>query len=320
MKVGIVGAGLVGSSAAFAMVLRGAASEIVVIDRNSALADAQARDILHATPFAAPARVWAGDYPDLAGAGVVVLAAGVSQQPGESRLELLERNAAVFAQVVPAVVAAAPAAILLVATNPVDVICDIATRLSGLPSGRVIGSGTILDTARFRALLAEHFSVSPKSVHAWVLGEHGDSEVPCWSSATVGAIGITALGQRSGRPLDDAARRAIDQAVRCAAYRIIAGKGASWFGIGAAIARIVQAVAADERVVLTVSCRGDVAAGGLDGGPVTLSLPRVIGAAGADAPLWPDLDAAERQALGASAAVLRQAAAGVRLPMADMPK
>ncbi|MEW5728015.1 MAG: L-lactate dehydrogenase [Pseudomonadota bacterium] len=310
MKVGIVGAGMVGASAGFAMVLRGAASEVVLVDRNAALAEAQAQDILHATPFAYPVRVTAGDYADLAGAGVVVLAAGVGQRPGETRLELLGRNAAVFADVVPRILEAAPDTILLIATNPVDVMTDVATRLSGLPPERVIGSGTVLDTARFRALLADFLDVSPKSVHAWVLGEHGDSEVLCWSTAAVGAIPVDDLAHQRGTPLGDEQRAAIDQGVRGAAYRIIAGKGATWFGIGGGIARIVAAIADDERAVLTVSARTPEVEGIKD---VTLSLPRVVGAHGAGTALWPDLDSRERGALRRSAEILRQAAEGLAL-------
>src|SRR5689334_6109072 len=177
---------MVGATAAHALVLRGSCDEIVLVDRNRELAAAQAEDLLHATPFAHPLRVRAGEYADLAGAGVVVLAAGVAQRPGETRLELLGRNADVFAAIVAPVLEHCPDAVLLVATNPVDVMTDVAARLSGLPVGRVIGSGTVLDTARFRALIGAHLGVSPKSVHANVLGEHGDSEVPCWSSAAVG--------------------------------------------------------------------------------------------------------------------------------------
>lgn len=308
MKVTVVGAGMVGASAAFAMVLRGAASEVVLIDRNRALAEAQAQDILHATPFAYPARVVAGDWADIAGSGVVVLAAGVSQKPGETRLELLGRNRAILADIVPRVLEAAPDAVLLVASNPVDVMTAVTTELSGLPAGRVIGSGTILDTARFRALLGDFLGISPKSVHAWVLGEHGDSEVLCWSGAAVGAITVADLAEQHGRPLTAADRETIDQGVRGAAYKIIGGKGATWFGIGGGIARLVQAIAADERAVLTVSTLVPEVEGVRD---VALSLPRVIGAHGAGDALWPALDQDERAALRHSAEVLKAAAAGL---------
>lgn len=310
MKVTVIGAGMVGASAAFAMVMRGAASEVVLVDRNRALAEAQAQDILHATPFAYPARVVAGDYPDMAGSGVVVLSAGVGQKPGETRLELLERNAAVFAQIVPEVLRHAPDAVIVVATNPVDIMTEVATRLSGLGSSRVLGSGTILDTARYRALLADFLGISPKSVHAWVLGEHGDSEVLCWSSAAVGAIPVDALARQHGRPLTETDRQSIDQGVRGAAYKIIAGKGATWFGIGAGIARIVQAIAADERAVLTVSTLTPEVEGVRD---IALSLPRVVGSGGAGEALWPDLDHDERAALKRSAETLKAASAGLKV-------
>lgn len=308
MKVTVVGAGMVGASAAFAMVMRGAASEVVLVDRNRALAEAQAQDILHATPFAFPTRVTAGDWADVAGSGVVVLSAGVGQKPGETRLELLGRNRAVFADIVPRVLEVAPDAVLLVASNPVDVMTAITTELAGLPPARVIGSGTVLDTARFRALLGEFLGISPKSVHAWVLGEHGDSEVLCWSSASVGAISVEALALQHGRPLTADDREAIDKGVRGAAYKIIAGKGATWFGIGGGIARIIQAIAGDERAVLTVSTLIPEVEGVTN---VALSLPRVIGAKGAGDALWPELDATERTALRHSAEVLKAAAAGL---------
>ena len=305
MKVGIVGAGMVGSAAGYALALTGHASHVVLVDRNAALAQAQAEDIAHAVPFASACVVEAGDYPALAGAGVVILAAGVAQKPGETRLELLGRNAEVFAEVVAEVRRAAPEAILLIASNPVDVMTQAATRMSGLPPGRVIGSGTILDTARFRSLLARHLGVAPQSVHALVLGEHGDSEVLAWSTARAGSVPIGAFADQMGRPLDAAARAAIDEGVRRAAYRIIAGKGATWYGIGAGLARIVRAIAADQRDVLTVSMLTPEVMGVQD---VALSLPRVIGAAGVLADLHPELTAEESEGLAASARLLKDSA------------
>ena len=181
MKVGIIGAGMVGSAAGYAIALKGTASQIVFVDQNAALAQAQAEDIAHAVPFASSSHVTSGGYPALAGAEIVILAAGVGQKPGESRLDLLTRNAAVFRDVIDQVLSAAPDAIFLIATNPVDVMTYIATQLSGLPPARVIGSGTILDTARFRHLTGQHLGIAPQSVHAYVLGEHGDSEYPLWA-------------------------------------------------------------------------------------------------------------------------------------------
>jgi L-lactate dehydrogenase len=310
MKVGIVGAGMVGSAAAFALALSGGASEVVLVDRNEARALAEAEDVSHAIPFARPVLVRAGGYADLKGAGLVILAAGVSQQPGESRLALLERNAEVFREVVGEVTRAAPDALLLVATNPVDIMTDVATRLSGLPPPRVIGSGTILDTARFRALLGRHLGVSPHSVHAYVLGEHGDSEVLGWSEARAGSVPIRDFAAQVGAPITEAVRERIDDGVRRAAYRIIEGKGGTWHGIGAGLARIVRAVAGDEQAVLSVSMLTPEVEGVRD---VALSLPRVVGRDGIAADLTPDLDGPERAALRASAEILKSTAGALPL-------
>lgn len=305
MKVGIVGAGMVGSAAGYALTLRGAASDVVLVDKAEKVALAQAQDILHATPFAHSSRVRAGGYGDLAGAEVVILTAGVSQKPGETRLELLERNTAVFAEIIPRILDAAPDTILLVATNPVDVMTEVAQRLSGLPAGRCFGSGTILDTARFRALLGAHLGIASTSVHAYVLGEHGDSEVLCWSAAAAGSVDLLPLAAQLGRPLDDEARARIDHAVRHAAYTIIDGKGATWYGIGAGLCRIVEAIAADEGAILTVSQVEESVEGV---GPVALSLPRIVARAGIVDTIMPHLSKDEHQALRASAETLIRAA------------
>jgi L-lactate dehydrogenase len=310
MKVGIVGTGMVGASAGFALALSGGASEVVLVDMNAARAQAEAEDIAHAVPFGRALMVRAGGYADLQGAGLVILAAGVSQKPGETRIALLARNAEVFRAVVAEVMAAAPDAILLVATNPVDIMTDIATRLSGLPPGRVIGSGTILDTARFRSLLGAHLGIAPQSVHAYVLGEHGDSEVLAWSSARAGSLPLSSFAAQVSAAITDDVRARIDDGVRRAAYRIIAGKGATWHGIGAGLARIVRAVAGDEQAVLSVSIRRDQVLGI---GPVALSLPRVVGRGGVTADLMPDLDGPETEALAASARLLADTAAAVTL-------
>jgi len=305
VKVGIVGCGLVGSTAAYAMALEGAARELVLIDLNRAVARAHAEDILHATPFATPVRIAAGDYPDLRGAEAVVLACGVAQRPGETRLELLERNADVFRKVLAHVLENAPGVLLIVASNPVDVMTLISTRISGLPPGRVIGSGTILDTARFRALLGEHLGVAPQSVHAYVLGEHGDSEILVWSSARVGGVPVGDFAEQVGRPLTEEAKTRIEESVRHAAYRIIEGKGATHYGIGAGLARIVRAVRDNERTVLTLSSLS-MGVEGLD--EVCLSLPRLLGAWGIAEELRPALSGEEHEALRESARILREAA------------
>lgn len=309
-RIGIVGVGMVGSAAGYALALMGVAGEIVLVDRSEALARAQAEDIAHAVPFASATRVVAGDYAALQGADLVILAAGVSQKPGETRLALLSRNAEVFAEVIGAVRRVAPEAILLIATNPVDIMTDIATRLSGLPPARVIGSGTILDTARFRSLLGQHLHLSPQSIHAYVLGEHGDSEVLAWSSAQAGAVPIRAAAAQMGAAVTDEVVARIDEGVRRAAYRIIEGKGATWYGIGAGLARIARAILRDEQAVLSVSILTPEVVG-VTG--ATLSLPRAVGRAGVTADLLPDLDEAEAEALSRSARMLADLAGEVKL-------
>ncbi|ALG89825.1 MULTISPECIES: L-lactate dehydrogenase [Actibacterium] len=310
MKVGIVGAGMVGSAAGYALALTGTVSRVVLVDLDAALARAQAEDIAHAVPFASSTVIEHGDYPALAGASVVILAAGVGQKPGETRLALLARNAAVFREVTARVLEHAPDAILLVASNPVDVMTQITTRLTGLPPERVIGSGTILDTARFRSLLGRHLGISPRSVHAYVLGEHGDSEVLAWSSARAGSAPLASFAAQVGAPITGHVRDAIDDGVRNAAYTIIAGKGATWYGIGAGLSRIVRAIAQDQNAVLSVSIATQDVLGVHD---VALSLPRIVGAAGVTAHLMPDLADDEAAALMKSAQLLKDTADAVCL-------
>jgi len=311
MKIGVVGAGLVGATAAYAMLMRGVGRQIVLVDRNDARARAEADDLLHAVPFAHPLEVQAGGYPDLAGARVVILTAGVGQRPGETRLELLARNAAVFREVVPAVLEHAPQAVLVVATNPVDVMTHLAARFAsarGLAQGRVLGSGTTLDTARFRALLGRRLGVDAAHVHAHVLGEHGDSEVLAWSAVSVGGLPLADMAERHGVPFDLRVRGQIDAAVRGAAYTIITGKGATYYGVGSALARIVDAVLRDERSVLTVCAPEAEVAGVRD---VTVSLPRLVGGSGVIETLPIVLAPDEQRALGESAAIVRAAIEGL---------
>ncbi len=302
MKVGIVGCGFVGSSGAFAIALEGKANELIMVDLNADLANAHAEDILHATPFSEPIRVAGGDYTSLKNAELVVLACGVAQKPGETRLQLLQRNVKVFRDVVPRVLEYSPETILLIVSNPVDIMTQVVSHISGLPAQRVIGSGTILDTARFRTLLAEHLGVSPHSVHAYVLGEHGDSEVLAWSSGKVGGVPVEKFAAQIDRPITQEIKSRIDDGVRNAAYRIIEGKGATYYGIGAGIARIARAIEDDEGAVMTLS--------NVDGfGGVSLSLPRVLKANGIETTIQPVLSNEETEALEKSAEILKKAAA-----------
>jgi L-lactate dehydrogenase len=307
MKVGIVGSGFVGATAAYAMVMRGVGREIVLVDRNVRRAQAEADDILHAVPFAHSLEIHAGGYADLVGSDVVVLTAGVNQKPGETRLQLLARNADVFREVVPAVLTHAPGAVLVVASNPVDVMTHFTARFAaehGVPRARVIGSGTTLDTARFRALLGRRLGVDSPHVHAYVLGEHGDSEVLTWSMVTIGGLPLEEFGRQRGVPIDDGFRKVIDQEVRRAAYSIIAGKGATYYGVGSALAHIVDVVLADKRAILTV-CSPIPSVCGVE--DVTVSLPHLIGGAGVIATLPLRMPEAEENALRDSANVVRGA-------------
>ena len=305
MKIGVVGAGAVGATAAYALVMRGVGSEIVLVDKAETRAQAEAADILHAVPFAHPLQVRAGDYRDLEGARVVIVAAGVGQKPGETRLQLLERNAAVFRAVIPEVFRNAPGCTLVVATNPVDVMTHLAARYAAefdVPSHRVLGSGTTLDTARFRSLIGQHLGVDSTHVHGYVLGEHGDSEVLAWSTTTVGTVPLDKFCEMRGFSLDDEKRAKVDEAVRRAAYHIIDGKGATFYGVGSALARIVSNILWDRRAIMTVCTPRPDVAGVKD---TTVSLPSLVGGEGiGDAfpqPLSPD----EEEALHASAALIR---------------
>lgn len=307
MKTGVVGAGMVGATATYALVMRGVGREVVLVDKFAKRAVAEADDILHAVPFAHPLQITAGDYSALVGCRAVVVAAGVAQRPGETRLELLGRNAAVFHEVIPSILHYAPDAVLIIATNPVDIMTHVAARYAaemGVGPGRVFGSGTTLDTARFRALLGQRLGVDPQYAHAYVVGEHGDSEVLAWSSVRVGGMPLDDFCALQGIELDQAIRDDIDNRVRRAAYRIIEGKGATYYGIGSALARIVEVVLGDERAVLTVCAPLAQATGVND---VTLALPRLVGGGGVIATLPLPLSQQEEAALHRSAAIIRSA-------------
>ncbi|MCB9459603.1 MAG: L-lactate dehydrogenase [Anaerolineaceae bacterium] len=306
MKIGIVGSGLVGATAAYAMVMGGVGRKIVLVDLNRERSQAEADDLYHAVPFASPLEIVAGEYADLEGCKVVIIAAGVGQKPGETRLQLLGRNAAVFKQVVPAVVNAAPDAILVVATNPVDVMTHLTARYAaelGVSSQRVLGSGTTLDTARFRALLARHVGVDSRHVHAYVIGEHGDSEVLVWSQAAVGGVPLLQFCEDRGIPWNDVIKQGIEDGVRNAAYHIINGKGATYYGIGSALARITDIILHDQRSILTI-CNPESNIAGIE--DVTVAMPHLLGGEGIIGEHHPlNLTDDEQQALHNSAALIK---------------
>ncbi len=316
MKVGVVGSGRVGSTAAYALIMRGVGSEIAMVDMDQKRAHAEAEDLLHAVPFANPMRVISGGYEALDGARAVIVAAGVARSPGESRLQLLTRNAAVFQDVIPKILANAPDAILVIATNPVDIMTHLAARYAvqaGVPATHVVGSGTTLDTARYRAILARYVGVDSRHVHGYVVGEHGDSEVLTWSRTTIGGTPLEEFCALRGVRMDDQVRAEIDEQVRYAGRDIIAGKGATFYGIGSALTAIVNTIVNDRRTVMTVC----MPVADVEGVPdVTVSLPHLVSGEGIIATFPLSLSPDEDARLRASAQVVRDTIASLDEAMA----
>jgi len=307
-KIGIVGAGAVGSACAFALVTSGLAGELVLVDKNRDRAAGEAMDLAHGAPFVRPVRVYDGDWDDLRDSAAVVFTAGAGQKPGETRLDLINRNLAVLRSALPQVLRAAPEALLLMVTNPVDVLTYAARKMSGLGPERVIGSGTVLDSARFRHALSRRCRVEARNIHAYVLGEHGDSEVFPWSIANIAGAGLDEFLTLAGLPPLD--RRAIETEVRSAAYAIIAKKGATNYAVSLAVRRIIQAVLGDEKSIHTVSglLQGEY---GLEG--VCMSLPCILDRGGRRKVLPLNLAREEEKALVDSAAVLKSVIASCGL-------
>jgi L-lactate dehydrogenase len=305
--IGIFGTGNVGVAAAYAIFMRGLASEIILIDKNVKRAEGEAMDLMHGQTFFETMTVRAGDYRDLSSAQLVVITAGVAQKPGETRLDLLNRNAEVFREIVGELDQHTPRSVLVIASNPVDILTYVTQKLSRRDPSRVIGTGTLLDTGRFRALLGRHYGVDPRSVHAHILGEHGDTEVPAWSTANIGGVRLvdnTVLG----KPFQADEMNLLFEQVRDAAYEIIDRKGYTNTAIGVAIVRLVEAVLDDQKSVLPVSrmLNGEY---GLE--DVCLSIPSVIGINGLEDAILPALNDAELDALRHSAQTLSTSIDGI---------
>lgn len=308
-RIAIVGLGNVGASFAFALLLRGLVSEMVLIDANKAKAEGEAMDLNHAMPFTHATKIWAGDYADCAGAAVTVITAGAAQKPGETRLELVNKNARIFASIIPEVVKHNPDGILLIATNPVDVLTYFAWKLSGLPAARVIGSGTTLDTARFRYLLSQHFAVDARSVHGFIIGEHGDSEVPVWSLTNIAGMRLPEYASRNQVTCSLADRERIFLQTRNAAYEIIERKGATFYAIAVGLTRITEAILRDQNTVLSISSLVNGQYGIRD---VYLSLPTVLHRGGVERVIQLDLSEEEQSKLQASAVVLHETISSIQ--------
>ena len=309
-RIAVIGAGNVGATFAYALVTSGLAAEIVLIDANHARAEGEAMDINHAVPMHRNCRVWAGDYPDCAAADVIVVTAGSAQKPGETRLDLTQRNAEIFKQIIPKIARYNPEGTIVIASNPVDVLTYAAIQLSGMPAHHIIGSGTILDTARVRYLLSQHFGVDPRSVHAYIIGEHGDSEVPVWSLANIAGMRLTDFCAANQMGCDGEILNIIIEQTRQAAYEIIQRKGATFYAIASGLLRLVEAILRDQSTVLTVSSLIQNQYG-ISG--VCLSLPTIVDRGGIEKVISLNLNAEELAGLQRSAEILHQTIRQLRL-------
>ncbi|MCI8468220.1 MAG: L-lactate dehydrogenase [Eggerthellaceae bacterium] len=302
-KVAVIGCGFVGAASAFALLESGLFSEMVLIDVDAERAEGEALDISHGMAFASPMNIYAGDYDDIADAGVIVITAGVGQRPGESRIDLVHRNVDIFRGILGEIRARDCGGILVVVSNPVDVLTYATIKLSGLPEHRVIGSGTVLDTARLKQIIGERLQVDPRNVHARILGEHGDSELIAWSSAHVAGIPLEDFFYMRAEGSYDEFRSEMSDLVRNAAYEIIRRKKATYYGIALSVKRICEAIVRDEKSVLSVS---NVLHGEFGIQDVALSTPCIVGKAGIEGRLPPALNYAEQQSLKESARLLRE--------------
>jgi L-lactate dehydrogenase len=301
-KVGVVGMGLVGSSFVYALIIREIATEIVLVDVNSEKAVGEMMDFNHGLSFSKPVKITAGSYADLSGAQVVVITAGAAQKPGETRLDLLAKNMRIFDAIVPEVVKHNPGGIILIATNPVDILTYTSLKGSGLPPGRVIGSGTILDTSRFRFLLGQHYGVDARSVHAYIVGEHGDSEIPLWSLANIGGVRLQEFAPLRSKKYDQQEMDRLFVSVRDAAYEIIKRKGATYYAIGLGLVSIVETILGDYRSVLSIST---LMTGQYGVSDMCMSLPCVVGANGVEEVLALNLSPEEEEGFRRSAEKLK---------------
>ncbi len=307
-KVGLIGTGMVGASFAYSLMQRGAANELVLIDADAARAEGEMMDLNHGLPFVRPMRIIAGDYADLADAEVIVICAGVGQRPGQTRLELLRTNAGIFHNIVPKINAVNQDAIIVVATNPVDILTQIAAQMVGVERCRVMGSGTALDTARLRYMLGVHYGVDSRSVHAYVVGEHGDSELALWSLANIAGVRLADFVGANGQGYDQAALDRIFDQTRNAAYEIIQRKKATYYAIGLGLLSIVEAVLRDQHTVMTVSSPLSGQYGVSD---IAISMPAIVGRSGVEEVLNLPLSASELAAFQCSAQTLKDRLAEV---------
>lgn len=309
-KAAMIGCGFVGSASVFALMQSGLFSEIVLIDADREKAEGEALDIAHGIPFARQMKIYAGNYDDIMDAGIIIVTAGANQKPDETRLDLVHKNVAIFKNIIPEISKRDYQGILLIVANPVDILTYTALKLSGFPENRVIGSGTVLDTARLKYKLGEHLEVDSRSVHAFIIGEHGDSEIAAWSSANVSGIPLNRFCEMRGHYNHEAAMQDIAEEVKNSAYEIIAKKRATYYGIAMSVKRICEAIIRDEKSILPVSGMIHDEYGIND---VVLSMPAIVGKDGIETQVPIALDEKEQEALRKSADTLKKVAAELEL-------
>ena len=300
-KAAIVGCGFVGSASAFALMESSLFSEMVLIDADRNRAEGEALDISHGLPFSKPMKIYAGDYSDISDAAVVIVTAGAGQKPGETRLDLVKKNVGIFKSVIPQIAEYNKDGILLIVANPVDILTYTAAKLSGFPENRVFGSGTVLDTARLKYLLGQHLEVDSRTVHAFIIGEHGDSEIAAWSSANVSGIPLHDFCEMRGHFEHEKAMIEIAETVKNSAYKIIEKKKATYYGIAMSVKRICEAIVRDEKSILPISSIQNTE----DINGVALSMPAIVGKNGVEGLVPIHLDENERDALKKSAETLK---------------
>ena len=302
-KIAIIGCGFVGSACAFALMQSGLFSEMVLIDSNEERAEGEALDISHGLPFSKPMQIYSGTYDDITDAGIIAITAGAGQKPGESRLELVHKNVEIFKSIIPEISKRNYKVIFLIVSNPVDIMTYTALKLSGLPSNQVFGSGTVLDTARLKYLLGEHLGVDARSVHAFILGEHGDSEIAAFSSANVSGIELKKFCDFACKTdKHEEAMKEIAEDVKLSAYEIIKKKGATYYGIAMSVRRICEAIILDQKSILPISCLQN-GKNGIEN--VVLSMPMIVGKHGAERSVEISLSEEERRAIKSSADMLK---------------
>ncbi len=301
-KVAMIGCGFVGAATAFSLMESGLFTEMVLIDADKARAEGEALDISHGLPFARPMKIYAGDYDDIVDAAIIIITAGANQKPDETRLDLVQKNVNIFKSIIPEIARRQCPGILLVVPNPVDILTYTALKLSGFPENRVLGSGTVLDTARLKYNLGEHLGVDSRSVHAFIIGEHGDSELAAWSSATVSGVPLNTFCEMRGHYNHDEATERIAENVKNSAYEIIKKKKATYFGVAMAVRRICEAIIRDEKSILPVS---NLMHGEFGIEDVSLSMPAIVGASGVERLVPISLDEEELIKLRESAELLR---------------